>query len=102
FLLAFREIAPEWRQNAQASVPLAVVLITQILIYLFRAVVWIGEAPVLVAAARCRPDYLLPDDRGHLRGFFHADTGAWSRGIPILACVHAGQPDVVAEPAGTV
>jgi len=45
FLLALREIAPEWRQNAQASVPLAVVLITQILIYLFRAVVWIGEAP---------------------------------------------------------
>lgn len=44
FVLALREVAPDWRQNAQASVPLAVVLVVQILIYLFRSALWIGDA----------------------------------------------------------
>jgi len=43
FVLALREIAPDWRQNAQASVPLAVVFVAQILIYLFRSVLWVGD-----------------------------------------------------------
>lgn len=43
FLLALREIWPDWRQNAQAAVPLAVVLVAQILIYLFRSFLWIGD-----------------------------------------------------------
>lgn len=45
FLLALREIWPDWRRNAQAAVPLAVVLVAQILIYLLRSVLWIGEFP---------------------------------------------------------
>ncbi|NYT61259.1 GGDEF domain-containing protein [Alcaligenaceae bacterium] len=43
FVLVLREIRPAWRQNAQAVVPLAVVLVAQILIYLFRSVLWVGD-----------------------------------------------------------
>jgi len=43
FVLALREIGPDWRRNAQASVPMAVVLVTQILIYLYRSALWIGD-----------------------------------------------------------
>ena len=43
FLLSLREIWPDWRQHAQATVPLAIVLVAQILIYLLRSALWIGD-----------------------------------------------------------
>ena len=43
--LALRELWPTWRQNAQATVPLAVVLISIIVFYLYRLALWTNDFP---------------------------------------------------------